>query len=130
MGKILISLLIAGVLLVGCNPSIEKRKIKYNKITGQEAKEIIDTEEVIVLDVRTPEEYEDEHIEDAILIPDYELKNLAKTKLSDKDKKILIYCRSGNRSESATKELIDMGYKNVYDFVGINNWSYETVKGK
>lgn len=130
MKKILICLLIAVVLLSGCNSSMEVEETKYNEITGQEAKEIMDTEDVIILDVRTPEEYQEEHIEDAILIPDYDLESLAESKLPDKDKKILVYCRSGNRSEAATKELIDMGYKNVYDFGGINSWSYETIKGK
>lgn len=128
MKKILIVLL-GIVLLVGCTATIED-KIEYNEITAEEAKEMIDTEELIVLDVRTPEEYDEEHIEGALLIPDYDLKNLADSKLPDKDEKILVYCRSGNRSKSAAKVLVDMGYNNVHDFGGIMNWSYGTVKGK
>lgn len=129
MKKILIVLL-GIVLLVGCTATIEEDKIEYNEITAEEAKEMIDTEELIVLDVRTPEEYDEEHIEGALLIPDYDLKNLADSKLPDKDEKILVYCRSGNRSKSAAKVLVDMGYTNVHDFGGIMNWSYGTVKGK
>ena len=101
----------------------------YNKITAEEAKEIIDTQEVIILDVRTKEEFKEKHIEGALLIPDYELEKLAKSKLPDKNKKILVYCRSGNRSKSAARLLIDMGYTDVYDFGGIINWPYETVQG-
>jgi len=48
--------------------------------------------------------------------------------LPDKDAKILIYCRSGNRSQQASQKLIDMGYSRVYDFGGIKDWPYETVK--
>ena len=101
----------------------------YNKITAEEAKEMIDTQEVIILDVRTQEEFKEKHIEGALLIPDYELANVAKSKLPDKNKKILVYCRSGNRSKSAARLLIDMGYTDVYDFGGIINWPYETVQG-
>lgn len=139
MEKMLIGFL-AMVLLVGCTASIKKDKInaendesiaiKYSRITVEEAKEIIETEEVIILDVRTSEEYQEEHIEGALLISDYELKNLVESKLPDKDKKILVYCRSGNRSESAAKVLIDMGYTNVHDFGGIVSWTYDKVQGK
>jgi rhodanese-related sulfurtransferase len=48
--------------------------------------------------------------------------------LTDKDAKILVYCRSGNRSATAAKELIEMGYTDVYDFGGIMSWPYEIVK--
>lgn len=129
MKKILM-ILLAIFLLSGCTTIIEEDKIEYIKITAEEAKEIMDTEEVKIIDVRTPEEYEEEHIEGAILIPDYELKNLSDSKLPDKDEKILVYCRSGSRSKAATNVLIDMGYTNVKDFGGIMNWPYETVKGE
>ncbi len=126
--KILIVLLTVVLFLGGCASDIEEDKVQYNKITAEEAKKIMDTEEVIILDVRTPEEYKEEHIEGALLIPDYELENSAASELPDKDKKILVYCRSGNRSESAAKVLIEMGYTKVYDFGGIMNWTYGTVK--
>lgn len=139
MKRILMALL-AIILLGGCSPTEQVEEIKndqvavqvdeiiYNKITSEEAKEIIDLEDVTILDVRTPEEYEEEHIEGALLIPDYDLKNLADSKLPDKDEKILVYCRSGSRSRAASEALIDMGYTNVYDFGGIVDWPYDTVK--
>lgn len=127
MKKTLIVLLVL-ILLGGC--TVEENKMEYKRITAEEAKEIIDKEEVIILDVRTPEEYKDEHIKDALLIPDYELKNSADSKLPNKDEKILVYCRSGNRSKTAAKLLIDMGYTNVYEFGGIISWPYDTVKGQ
>lgn len=128
MKRLIIGLLIV-IVLSGCTATKEENKIMYNKITAEEAKEIIDTQEVIILDVRTKEEFKEKHIEGALLIPDYELEKLAKSKLPDKNKKILVYCRSGNRSKSAARLLIDMGYTDVYDFGGIINWPYETVQG-
>ena len=128
MKRLIIGLLIV-IVLSGCTATKEENKIMYNKITAEEAKEMIDTQEVIILDVRTQEEFKEKHIEGALLIPDYELANVAKSKLPDKNKKILVYCRSGNRSKSAARLLIDMGYTDVYDFGGIINWPYETVQG-
>ncbi len=102
-------------------------KVEYIKITAEEAKEIIDNEDVIILDVRTVQEYEEAHIEGALLIPDYELEELAAEKLPDKEAKILVYCRTGRSSENASRLLIDMGYKDVYDFGGIVDWDYDII---
>jgi phage shock protein E len=52
----------------------------------------------------------------------------AEKKLKDKDAPIFVYCRSGNRSTSAASILVNLGYKNVYNLGGINNWPYEIVK--
>lgn len=102
---------------------------KYRRITANEAKKIIDNEtDYIILDVRTQQEYDESHIENAILIPYTEILEQAETILTDKNQKILVYCRSGKRSQIATKQLISLGYTNVYDFGGIIDWPYETVK--
>lgn len=104
-------------------------EVGYQKITAEEAKTMIDKGEYgVILDVRTLEEYNAEHIEDATLLPDNEIKEKAETILDNKDEVILVYCRSGRRSEAAVKELIDMGYTRVYDFGGITDWPYEVVK--
>ena len=101
-----------------------------NEITATKAKEIIDTvENVIILDVRTQEEFKQSRIPNSILIPNYEIASRAEKELPDKNAIILIYCRSGNRSASATKEMRAMGYTRVYDFGGIIDWPYETIKG-
>ena len=99
--------------------------VKYIKLTPEEAKEIMDSEEdIIILDVRTQEEYDTGHIEGAVLLPNTEIRDRAEDVLKDKDQKILIYCRSGNRSQMAAAELISMGYTQVYDFGGIIDWPY------
>ncbi len=108
----------------------ENEQDRYVKITSEEAKEMIDNEDVIILDVRTEEEFRQGHIEGAILIPDYELDRLAEEKLPDKDATILIYCRSGNRSKLSSHLLIGMGYQNIYDFGGILDWRYGEVQGE
>ena len=81
----------------------------------------------ILLDVRTPGEYNARRIDGAILIPDSEIRDRAEKELSDKNKLILVYCQSGRRSENAARALARLGYANVYDFGGIINWPFETV---
>ncbi len=103
---------------------------EYRKITAEQAKAIIDGgEDYILLDVRTVEEWTENRIEGALLIPDYEISERAEDELPDKSASILIYCRSGRRSADAANTLVDMGYINVYDFGGISDWPYETVSG-
>jgi len=102
----------------------------YKMISAEEAYQIMqDTDEYILLDVRTQEEFEEKRIEGAILIPYDEIGDRAETELPNKDAVILIYCRSGNRSKIAAAELCEMGYTNIYEFGGINDWPYETVSG-
>ncbi|MEL7647874.1 MAG: rhodanese-like domain-containing protein [Sedimentibacter sp.] len=132
MRKILLLLsvvLVAAAVLTGCGEQEEKMDTgKYKKIGAEEAKKIMDSEEVIVLDVRTQDEYDQGHIPGSVLLPVDEISAKAVQVLSERDAKILVYCRSGNRSAAAARTLIDMGYTNVYDFGGINDWPYETVK--
>lgn len=101
----------------------------YEQITQVEAKNIIDTKSnFIILDVRTEEEFAEGHIENAILIPDYEITSKAEEILKDKNQLILVYCRSGNRSKAASQALVELGYTNVKEFGGIIDWEYEIVK--
>ena len=101
----------------------------YEQITAKEAKEIMDTEtDYIIIDARTEEEFAEGHIENAILIPEYEIKDRAEKELPDKDALILVYCRSGRRSKIASEELVNLGYTNVKEFGGIIDWPYEVVK--
>jgi rhodanese-related sulfurtransferase len=140
MKRILAILLIATMMIAGCavqtqvttlqSTTVESpEKAEYIKITAQEAKEIMDSEEnVAIVDVRTAQEYAEGHIPDAILIPGTQIRDLAPDLLPDLDQTILVYCRSGNRSETAARILIDMGYTNVLDFGGILDWPFEIVK--
>lgn len=136
MKKIMIAaavLMILVLVMTGCsNKSSEEGnmnvKTQYVKVSPAEAKEIMDSEEAIVLDVRTKDEYDQGHIEGSVLLPVDEISAKAEEVIKDKSTKILVYCRSGNRSATAAKTLIEMGYENVLDFGGIIDWPYEIVK--
>ena len=98
----------------------------YVNITAQQAKEIMDNEEgYIILDTRAQSEYDESHIPGAILIPHDEILEKAEDILPDKDQLILVYCRSGRRSKLAAADLVKLGYTNVKEFGGINDWPYE-----
>ena len=95
------------------------------KISVEEAKKIMDTREgYILLDVRSESEYDEGHIPGAILIPYTELEDRAE-ELLDKEQLILIYCRSGRRSQIAAAILAELGYTNIQEFGGILDWPYE-----
>lgn len=84
-----------------------------------------EADSVIFVDVRTPEEYSGPlgHIEDAILIPLGTLETDV-NKLNDyKDKKLVVYCRSGNRSQSATRLLREKGFNAINMLGGIKAWN-------
>ena len=107
----------------------EAAPITYEQISSAEAKALMDSEtDYIILDVRTDEEFSAGHIEGAILIPDYEIAARAERELTDKHQLILVYCRSGNRSKTASERLVALGYTNVKEFGGIRDWEYGTVK--
>lgn len=96
----------------------------YEQISPQEAKKRMDNEEdVIILDVRTQEEYDSGHIKNAVCLPNEDISSEPDI-LRDKGRQILVYCRSGNRSKQAAQKLADMGYKNVLEFGGILDWPY------
>lgn len=110
--------------------SVQSTVVTYQKISAQDAKARMDSgDSVIILDVRTAEEYAAGHIPNAILIPNETIIDTQPALLPDLNAEILVYCRSGNRSAQAAKKLIAMGYTNVYDFGGIIDWPYETVTG-
>ena len=96
----------------------------YEQISPQEAKKRMDKEaDVIILDVRTQEEYDSGHIKNAVCLPNEDILSEPDI-LPDKGQQILVYCRSGNRSKQAAQKLADMGYENVLEFGGILDWPY------
>ena len=125
VGEILISLSLFGI--TACQDG--ENNVTYEQITAEQAKTIMDTEkDYVIIDARTEEEFAEGHIENAILIPEYEIKDRAEKELPDKEQLILVYCRSGRRSKIASEELVKLGYTNVKEFGGIIDWPYEIVK--
>lgn len=120
--------------LVGCasRPKAAEAATEtaYHKISGEEAKKMMEEQEVTILDVRTAQEYAEGYIPGAINLPNEEIGNEPPDLLPDKDAALLVYCRSGRRSKDAADKLVAMGYKQVYDFGGIIDWTYDTVKGE
>ena len=82
-------------------------------------KEVVVGKEVQLVDVRTPKEYQEGYIDDAINIDYFDQENFTKAfdKL-DKNKPLYIYCRSGNRSQKSVKFLVDLGFTEIYDLKG------------
>ena len=117
---------IFALAFVGCSPD---RPASYEQISGAKAKALMDSESgYIIIDAREQYEYDQGHIPGAILIPYTEIADRAEKELPNKDQLILIYCRSGRRSKLAAEELVKLGYVNVKEFGGINDWEYEIVK--
>ena len=79
------------------------------------------SEGAVLIDVRSEMEYNQEHLANAINIDVSAIANHIEEEVPDKDTKIIVYCRSGNRSATAAQTLIDMGYQNVYDLGAITN---------
>ena len=113
------------LLLTGCGGTTTVENT-YQQITQKEAKKMMDTQEVIVLDVREQAEFDSGHIPGAVLMPVGAItKDTAASVIPKPDSVVLVYCRSGNRSKTAAQALADLGYTNIYEFGGINTWPYE-----
>ena len=94
-------------------------------LTAQEAKQRMEeNSEAIVLDVRTQEEFDQGHIPGAVCLPN-EFIAADMPFPFGKDTELLLYCRSGNRSAEAAKKLRDLGFSNVFDFGGMQDWPYD-----
>jgi rhodanese-related sulfurtransferase len=89
------------------------------KITAEQMSETFKDKTYVIIDVRQDYEYNKEHILDAVNIPLGEIETV--TQKYAKDTNIILYCRSGNRSNQAALKLIELGYKNIYDLGGIDS---------
>ena len=127
--KRFIPLLMALLFLSGCGAvSAEKT---YRQITMEEAVTMMEEETgYTILDVRTAQEYSEKHIPGAINIANESIGTEDIPELPDKEQLILVYCRSGNRSKQASEKLVKLGYTNIVEFGGINDWTRETVSGE
>ena len=127
--KKFITLLLSVLFLAGCALPAGQ-EVSYRQINMDEAITMMEEESgYIILDVRTPEEFAERHIPGAINIPNETISTEEIPELPDKDQLILVYCRSGNRSKQASEKLAALGYTNIVEFGGINDWPGKTVSG-
>lgn len=118
--KVFLSLIIfITAILSGCSNSNN-----YQHLGASDALKVIQTDKnVLVLDVRTFDEYEKKHIPNSVLLPLDEIKKKNFSSLKDKSQTILIYCWTGRRAEKAASILAEEGYTNVYEFGGLVDWT-------
>ena len=101
----------------------------YKSIPQEKAKELMDSENVLVLDVREQTEYDSGHIAGAVLLPVGTINaQTAAEVIPAKDTVVLVYCRSGNRSKKAAAALVKLGYTQIYEIGGITTWPYGVEK--
>jgi len=125
MKKILL-IFVSVLLLVGCNNDKIDGESLYKTIKGDLAYEFVTTSKATLIDVRSYDEYEKNHIEGAINIPYDEItKDKIKAVTNSKIDNIIVYCQSGNKSKEAAIKIIELGYTNVYDLGSINNWKIQ-----
>ncbi|MFC1964277.1 rhodanese-like domain-containing protein [Chloroflexota bacterium] len=133
---LLMTLVTSTVLAGGCAQKTEVTPQAVQDVTAQEAFNLIQEKQnnpdFIIVDVRTPQEFADGHIEDAVNI-DFNSDNF-KSDISklDRNKEYLIYCRSGSRSRGALEVMKELNFTKIYHlYEGIVGWtgnSYPTVK--
>ena len=101
----------------------------YRQISMDEAVKMMKEEKnYIILDVRRPDEYAEGHIPGAINVPNEEIGTAEIAELPDKSQLIFVYCRSGRRSKEASEKLVKLGYTNIVEFGGIQDYEGEIEK--
>lgn len=120
-------LIIAFVLfLVGCSSNGTNSIRSYENISTDEAQSMITKKEVEIIDVRTPGEFAEGHVPEAVNLPLQDLENQVSN--LDKNKSYLIVCRSGNRSGQASEVLVSKGFSHIYNMEGgMNQWKGEVA---
>ena len=120
--KRIFALLFALCLLVlaGCG---QQTDAAYRQISQEEAKEMMDAGDAVVLDVREQSEYDEGHIPGAVLLPVGSIdEDTAAAVIPEKSATVLVYCRSGNRSKTAAAALAELGYTGGCEVGGFNTW--------
>ena len=129
--KKLIPILLSALMFTGCAGTSNNQTNTYRQISMDEAAAMMERESgYIILDVRTPAEFAEKHIPDAINVPNENIGTDEISQLPNKDQLIMVYCRSGRRSKEAAKKLVKLGYTNIVEFGGILDWKGETVSGE
>ena len=121
--KRILMLCLCAMMLCSCGTEEkQEEKVTSQNITCAQKEELMN-EGAVLIDVRSASEYAESHLDNSInLTVDTIGVNIEKL-VSDKNTKIIVYCRSGNRSATAANTLINLGYTNVYDLGAMSNCS-------
>lgn len=110
---------------------LDQRSEEVKVISAEEMRSLLEADEVQLVDVRTPEEYDLGHIDDAQNIDyfsptfDEDIKNL------DKTKPVILYCKSGGRSAKCAEKMVEAGFVKIYDLEGgISKWEHKGYEVK
>jgi rhodanese-related sulfurtransferase len=115
--RVFLSLLFSGTLISSCSSQTA------SSMKPKDFAENIKSENVVVLDVRTPEEYKEGHLKNAVLMNYYDDNFSGQVSALDKNKAVYVYCRSGKRSSGAQKVMLGQGFKSVVNLDGgILSW--------
>jgi rhodanese-related sulfurtransferase len=91
-----------------------KRSLNKKDLDKKELEKLL-KDGAILVDVRSPQEYREGHLDGAILIPEYEIVSKHSNTFKSKEEIIILYCTNGLRSKKAQRKLEKLGYKNVYN---------------
>ena len=126
--KLLIPMILSAMLLSSCGTP-GSSSLGYRQISMDKAVKMMrDEKDYIILDVRRPDEYAEGHIPGAINVPNEEIGTAEIAELPEKSQLILVYCRSGRRSKEASEKLVKLGYTNIVEFGGIQDYKGEIEK--
>ncbi len=124
MKYVVMILVVIGLAMSFMSRGDSKSLVSYDELQQK----LNDKAPIVLLDVRTQEEFDNGHIPGALLLPYDEIDKKALQVLPEKEKEIIIYCRSGRRSAIAKDSLEALGYTNVKDFGGMNRWQGKVEK--
>lgn len=124
MKYVVMVLVVIGLAMSFMSRGDSKGLVSYEELQQK----LNDKAPIVLLDVRTQEEFDNGHIPGALLLPYDEIDKKALQVLPEKEKEIIIYCRSGRRSAIAKDSLEALGYTNVKDFGGMNRWQGQVEK--
>jgi len=120
--------LLSRILQLCSGKTTESTSCGYKRISAVEVRDLLNTDaSATIVDVRTEWEYREQHIAGSLLVPLTAITQKAPVLLPNKQAAIIVHCQSGFRSRHAARQLLAMGYTQVYDLGGITSWPYGTV---
>lgn len=120
----LLTTLVCACFFYNCTQQAKAQNLQL--ITSEEMEELLNLEDVQLVDVRTPSEYNEGHVPDAQNINFYDENFDQQIETLDKSKPIIVYCKSGGRSAKCASKLVEKGFEKIYDLEGgFSQWKFK-----